>query len=241
MKRIIFISMLFSVLAISCGKEQESRPVRVTHENFIVYYDSPMAMHSTFWAENGNLFDPEEMYTADEFSIAFGSDKQGMSDVEYQITNIIYKNGGYPEKDRVFDSIARVNGDVDYNGASQFLFLTTHRRLKDMEVTSDADYDAAHPAGASLNDILTIEFRAADDFIANGFSYVATGYRPEEGTFLEPLDLFVGKQRRLLAFHFKVAFEKGPDRPDDHRFTITYTNEDDLTLSTTTDRIRIGK
>ncbi len=237
MKRIIFVTAL-SCFAVSCGKDTEFRPDMPTYENFVRRYIEPKAMSSMLWGEGNTSIDPVKTYASNKFWITFGTDTQSLSSTEYRASTI-YK-GGYVDKNRMFDSIALANGDIGYGGIYDFAGISNHRRMTNMEMVSDADYDTAHPAGTSLNDILMIEFWAADEFIANGFSYVGTGNRPD-GSYVEPLDVFVSKQRRLIAFEFKATFVKGPDQTGSHRFTITYTNEDNVVLTTTTDQIKIGK
>lgn len=137
-----------------------------------------------------------------------------------------------------YDSICRANGDTSYY-SHQTLTLATHRRVESLHVVSDQPYDAAHPAGASLDDLISIRFVAADRYIADEYRYTGPGAFFDGR--LESLSAFNAKQRRILSFHLELYFRYPPDAEREHCLHIAYRDEDGKTLRTPLRVVPIGR
>lgn len=172
----------------------------------------------------------------------WGSRADGMAWTEKEQTNA-----------KKFDSLAKAHNDTGYDRET-LIFVTKclYRQTKSIHVVSDTDYDASHPAGTPLDDILTITFNSAEDYLKSGYkaldSYLGQTTcgmndlegRPVKSTQLrESLAEFNQIQRKLIEFGFVFTPNIAPDQTSTHRFTVTYTNEDGVVLTGTTDPITI--
>ena len=126
-----------------------------------------------------------------------------------------------------------------------------YRRTTGIHVVSGTDYDEEHPAGTYLDDIIRIHFKSAEDYLATGYTSLkhylgkTTGpssyYGASDLDLSEYLDEFNRIQRKLIRFSFSFRLTKAPDRTGTHRFTITYTNEDGVELTGTTEPITVRR
>lgn len=74
--------------------------------------------------------------------------------------------------------LSQKNGDVDFNqiinlevwGHSVEVW-NTDNLISSITITSSADYDIAHPAGVSLNDIVEITYTTHKPFVENGYKH----------------------------------------------------------------------
>jgi len=156
-----------------------------------------------------------------------------------------------------FTELAKANDDLSYNRKKgQGFGNCLYRKTKSLHVVSDQDYDAEHPAGTLLDDILDVMFWSAEDYLESGytsfFDYLGETTRPiypersdgavvaSEGPYMiESLVEFNWLQRTLIDFGFIFMPTQAPDRTGTHRFTVTYMNEDGVELSGTTEPITI--
>ena len=150
--------------------------------------------------------------------------------------------------------LAQMLGNVS-QAETLFEFSTrphVYRRTTGIHVVSDTDYDGEHPAGTYLDDIMRIHFESAEDYLATGYTSLkqyqgkTTGPSSYYGSLpiidldlSEDLDEFNRIQRKLIRFSFSFRLTKAPEQTSTHRFTITYTNEDGVELSGTTQPITI--
>ncbi len=154
-----------------------------------------------------------------------------------------------------YDSLATAHKDITYDRYTDYQIPNClYRRTTAIHVVSDADYDAEHPAGTYLDDIITIRFTSAEDYLATGYSSRSTylgettqaplyieGFLSENDFWLsENLAEFNQIQRKLIQFAFTFVLEKGPDQAGEHHFTFTYMNEDGLVLTSRTPKFTIN-
>ena len=154
-----------------------------------------------------------------------------------------------------YDSLATAHNDLTYNRYTEFQISDCmYRRTSAIHVVSNTDYDAEHPAGTYLDDILLIRFTSAEDYLATGYSsrstylgktttapLASTDYPSMNDFWLcENLAEFNKIQRKLIQFAFTFTLTKGPKQTGKHQFTFTYMNEDGIVLTTTTPRFIIN-
>lgn len=113
-----------------------------------------------------------------------------------------------------------------------------------LDITSDTQYDAAHPAGTSLADMVIINISSAKEIIESGYDENLCGkeiniYGDEypvlsSGYELRmPLKQFNEEYRKLVDCRMNIDFPVAPDVTSTHRFTVTYRDEDGRVLTAT--------
>ena len=73
---------------------------------------------------------------------------------------------------KLFKRINEENGDCTYSRSRRFWAgfpTSTYPNILRVDVTCDVDYDESHKAGASLNDIIMVEYSSYADFIERGY------------------------------------------------------------------------
>ena len=149
-----------------------------------------------------------------------------------------------PELVNRYDSLCKVHKDTEYSkeikhySGHQF-YLATYRRML-LDITSDTQYDAAHPAGTSLADIINIRTNSAKEIIDNGYDKSLV-VKDEHGCVVlplghelkMPLEQFNREYRKLIADDIRLNFKTAPDITSTHRFTVTYRDEDGRVLTAT--------
>lgn len=154
-----------------------------------------------------------------------------------------------------YDSLSKAHNDLDYNRRTLTMVMAClYRRTTGIHVVSDTDYDEEHPAGTYLDDIMRVHFKSAEDYLATGYTSLkqylgkTTGPSSYYGSLpiidlelSEYLDEFNRIQRKLIQFSFNFRLTKAPDRTGTHRFTITYTNEDGVELTGTTEPVTVRR
>ena len=150
-----------------------------------------------------------------------------------------------PELVNRYDSLCKAHKDTEYSkkekhySGEQFPYAT-YRRMT-LDVTSDAPYDATHPSGTSLADIIDIYAYSAKEMIDNGYDYWSVCEKGEiydnAINFGKKLDMsltqFNEEYRKLIADNIKLKFKTAPDVTSTHRFTVTYRDEDGRVLTAT--------
>jgi hypothetical protein len=130
----------------------------------------------------------------------------------------------YPqEKVDHFKELAIKNRDTSFNRDGSFGSCLVDP-VKSINIVSDADYDDAHPAGTSLNDIIYIVFRSATEFVESNYTdeKYDTKKHPYDLHFIEPLDQFLEKKRNLVDGFFEFIFHHLPTKALTHNFTVYY-------------------
>lgn len=149
-----------------------------------------------------------------------------------------------PELVNRYDSLCKAHKDTEYSkkekhySGHQFIWAT-YRRMT-LDVTSDTQYDAAHPAGTSLADIVNIKTYSAKEIIENGYDKSLV-VKDEQGCLdlqlghelKMPLEQFNREYRKLIADNIRLNLKTAPDVTSTHRFTVTYRDEDGRVLTAT--------
>lgn len=144
--------------------------------------------------------------------------------------------------------------EIDNNLVIRSFFIND---FIDVEVTSDKDFDAEHPAGTSLNDVIRfvsvspwpyIKSRYTDTFDWNNTSlqsdYIQTIHNMYMDETHHPIDVPLSEvtvdDMTLLGFGdgeyiCSLFFTTGPTDNKQHTFTVTITEADGNTMSATCD------
>ena len=101
----------------------------------------------------------------------------------------------------------------------------TYTPIKKVTVTSSKDYDAAHPAGTDLADVLDISFMSLSEVLANDFDYdkIKIGKKHNSSALVikEPLSQFNTENRKLLSWMYGLYARKQPVEKSGHVITVT--------------------
>lgn len=266
MKQKIVLTVLLAAVLAGCSKEDGRIPLDPTpesgYENYVRNYIKPVELF-TFYTPTSKVvetagqnpfqitlrFDPS---TDETYSGGVKYTKE-MAD-RFWKDNCIYPSlEGHtfdPEARRVFDSLSTAHKDTEFQKSAystrKFLYMTAFRRLT-LDVVSDAPYDAAHPAGTSLADIITVRFPSAKEFIEDGYTWSdATKNLPHEDIstyegiiLIKSLTQFNTEHRKLVGGWFRMTFTKAPDATSTHRLTIVYRDEDGRELTSQMEPVTI--
>ena len=115
-----------------------------------------------------------------------------------------------------------------------------YRHLTSIDITSNADYDADHPAGTPLNDLVCIRFRSPKSYIDGG--YKTQGWRSEileyELNELQPDDTKLMwaasacyDPNFLYDYDFALYFKQAPTAKSQHTLSINLTTNDNVTYT----------
>lgn len=122
-------------------------------------------------------------------------------------------------------------------------FVCTER----IDVFSDTDNNADHPADTPLNDIVNIQFTSAEDYVQS--NYTKRKYLHELTTPVQEYDKECGEyypldeisyiqasleefnriKRALILFVFRLQFCSEPSQTAEHNFPTVYRNKHSLT------------
>ena len=137
----------------------------------------------------------------------------------------------------LYNKICEENNDVTYNNNIWDFApgiphnLASYPNFVAIDVVSDTDFDAEHPAGTSLNDLLLVTYSSYYEFIASNYT------KPEEEAlkdYAAILNSLTADDLRLLDEHgFVFHFIKYPEVLSKHNLTFTFTSADGTTHSTT--------
>ena len=213
-------------------QSERKEVVHLLHVSFI-----PGASYETY--NNGEVFSDE---MAEEFRYKH---------IIRPVYGFEYNDNEFPvipELVNRYDSLCKAHKDTEYAKTimpySGWQFgPATYRRMT-IDVTSDTQYDAAHPAGTSLADIIDIRTNSAKEVIESGYdykvcetmtNYTGTTYELALGHELKmPLEQFNREYRKLiLSYRIRLNFKTAPDVTSTHRFTVTYRDEDGRVLTAT--------
>ncbi len=129
------------------------------------------------------------------------------------------------EDKELYDSICAENGDTSFNRDVTLIvdlinISSSYPDVASINVTSDKDFDAEHPAGTPLNDCLEVTFYSA-------YQYIQSGYNEDE--------LSRDKQTKLLSevsstefllntYRREFEFVKQPTLLGTHTITFSLTS-----------------
>ena len=266
MKRITTIIIAaFAVFVLAgCSKQGEnddliggdSGPVM---NNYVSAYIRPVKL---FLPDNvSNYQDEENIYTQVMFftppsTLPFNDGEAWSREMvdKFEYENIVRPGYMFEQNDDEFpviptlvnryDSLCKAHKDTEYSkkekhySGEQFPYAT-YRRMT-LDITSDTQYDAAHPAGTSLADIVNIKAYSAKEIIDSGYD-LSLIVKNELGSLIlqkghelnMPLEQFNREYRKLVASSIRLNFPVAPDVTSTHRFTVTYRDEDGRVLTAT--------
>ena len=132
----------------------------------------------------------------------------------------------------MYDKICEANGDVSYNQNVHLpldvpTIMTSYPHISKINVYSDKDFDANHPAGTSLNDVMTICYRSAIPYIESG--YTADSLLLEE--IVKPLNELGTDDLRMELSNVFLRFTQDPDELSTHVLTFECTNAEGNTYN----------
>ena len=260
---IIIAAFAVFVLA-GCSKQGEnddliggdSGPVM---NNYVSAYIRPVKL---FLPDNvSNYQDEENIYTQVMFftppsTLPFNDGEAWSREMvdKFEYENIVRPGYMFEQNDDEFpviptlvnryDSLCKAHKDTEYSkkekhySGHQFIWAT-YRRMT-LDVTSDTQYDAAHPAGTSLADIVNIKTYSAKEIIESGYNKSLV-VKDEQGCLdlqlghelKMPLEQFNREYRKLIADNIRLNLKTAPDVTSTHRFTVTYRDEDGRVLTAT--------
>ncbi len=136
-----------------------------------------------------------------------------------------------------FERLAAYHGDENYNQEVWVYALGTAEgpaALADnylsLHVTSDKDWDGAHPAGTPLDDLLLVEFESHAGFIQSGYTTHSQDEKEVRISELTPADLTTIQSDCGSQF-MSLFFLQAPDQDEEHTLTVTLTASDGEVLS----------
>ena len=131
----------------------------------------------------------------------------------------------------LFNSIAERIGDTNWNRplSNGPPVGTVGKIITSINVVSDTDFDADHPSGIPLNDLISFYGHTPYYFIQNG-------YKGNEYKIINKKISELGENELVFIVPDPpISFIKLPDVQMNHRITMTITFEDGVVLSTTQD------
>lgn len=144
------------------------------------------------------------------------------------------------EEREQYDAICAKHGDVTYNRNVGLVsdIITEwglHPDIASVTVTSDKDFDAAHPAGTPLNDCAELTYRSAYDYVSSGYDQsFLTNDTPKEKT--EPLtEVSAGELSLMLEDYGLLTFTSSPETKGAHRISVTLNTADGRSFSASMD------
>ena len=257
MKKITIITALVSAVALvisGCSKDSPSRHLGPVMNNYVRNYIRPV-----------KLFLPDDSYQKRDcvytqyvfFLPCYNTPYNNGEVLTYEMTekfeyeNLIHDIGYYeynddeypPIKEHLlrYDSLCKAHKDTEYSKkekhyTGQQFGLATYRRMT-LDITSDTQYDAAHPAGTSLADIIDVCAYSAKEMIDSGYDYKSVCEKGDAMKYGKKLDMsltrFNEEYRKLIGDGIDLDFKTAPDVTSTHRFTVTYRDEDGRVLTAT--------
>ncbi len=199
----LLLSALFLLAATGCNRNKTNF---VFHENFIEYYETGSNLRLHLREEHDNP--------------------------PYYHIRIYYND--YPSKiiDKEsspvrFRRLAEHNGDTSFNqwidhwaepGTWPYTVEAWADNFQSMHVTSDADWDEAHPAGTPLDDILRIKIETYAEFIRSGYQMYPAAR--EKFIFISEL---TPDDMKMIAPDPTIHFTSAPTISPTHTLTLEWT------------------
>ncbi|MDR1896309.1 MAG: hypothetical protein LBR10_05920 [Prevotellaceae bacterium] len=196
---------------------------------------------------SGGAIDPDGRYFSISDVIRLCVGIEGYKDM---IDDCVQRNGNASdaecvERTQKYYAQASEIGDTLFNQmlhVSDVTAMSTLARIKSVIISSDKDFNAAHPAGSSLNDLFTIYFN-------DPYALIKNNYRPIEGTykylsganpdypfavFKETLSSVRFIERPFIDYRWDIVLNVGPETSDTYIFYVKVVLEDDSVLEAET-------
>lgn len=135
----------------------------------------------------------------------------------------------------LYDNICKENGDTCYNReifnpVGRPTVMTAYPHFTTINVYSNKDFDAQHPAGTPLNDVITVSYRSPLAFIESGYSEAdTTRYYPT----IKLLSELGSDDLRMNLDNIFLCFVKDPDVISTHMLTFETINAEGKRYKTT--------
>lgn len=136
-----------------------------------------------------------------------------------------------------FDSLCDKYGDISYNAprpghVGPCVCIDTD--YISMKVEAVDDFDAMHPAGSDVSDLIDCAYTTVYEFVHNGYECFDRETRPEDNygfnftdiykLKVQPLSSVSSDNTKLLyANDLLLVFKSFPDSPGEHKFRLTIT------------------
>ena len=229
MKR-IYLGLILICTFVFVGCSEKIGDKFYPSENYVTRYQDPL---SSYAAVYGSI---------DEYPVPSQSVVQFM--INLRVTESTANSLSYDVIDRKtdvtrFKELAQKFNDTEYNKINfnpppPVMYVQS----ESLNIVSDQDYDATHPAGSSLNDLFLVKYTSVDHILQNHYDMTRTEQQVELGLapweFMESVDAFNQKQPTLVWFYFWFYPTERPTGNKQHRFTITYKNVEGKELVATT-------
>ena len=151
MKRLILLSIVAMLLYIGCDRAKT-----VLFRSYINMYDYSENIQLKI-TEAGNIAIYQK-YTSEDDNIKTAS--------------YSFKSKG--ENKKIYDELCKIHNDLSYNQKRSYIVAPLWGRcsaidFREIDVISDKDFDAEHPAGTSLKDIVRFVSVSPKKFIDSGY------------------------------------------------------------------------
>ncbi len=217
-----------------CNKEVTRFP---KSDHYILRYQNPSSMYA------------ETKSAADTPPI--GSTPAKVTDGHFVVYTRPYSSPALSESkdlvdDATFETLAERFGDTHFGGTTIDCLSVPvmYVQTESVNIVSDNDYDADHPAGSSLNDLFVIQYKCVDNILKKPYDFEPTDEQQKWGLpawcFAEKVSDFNLRRPTLLQFNFIFSPVTDPDRSGIHRFTITWANIEGKVLSATTQPVQLA-
>lgn len=230
MKRVIFLSLVAVLLCMGCDISKT--------ELFKSY------INTYYYSENIQL------RITDAGNIAIYREYTSKED---NIKTAVYSFKSKGEEKKIYDELCKIHNDLSYNQKRSYIRFTNWGicsaiDFREIDVVSNKDFDAEHPAGRSLKDVVRFVSISPKQFIDSGYKATFDWEKNEPGFFAkDPMipSMFryekenhfpingllsdIGKDEMQMLpvnTHGILFFDKQPTAEKEHSLTVTiYTRE----------------
>ena len=230
MKRVIFLSLAAVLLFMGCDISKT-----ILFKSYVTRY---------FYSENIQL------RITDAGNIAIY--REYMSENK-KVKTAIYSFRSKGEEKKIYDELCKIHNDLSYNQKRSYIADPLWGKcsaidFREIDVVSDKDFDAEHPAGRSLKDIVRFVSISPKQYIDSGYAATFDWKKNEPGFFAkDPMipSMFkyekenhfpingllsdIGKDEMQMLpvnTHGILFFDKQPTAEKEHSLTVTiYTRE----------------
>lgn len=230
MKSRIIIAICLTIVGMCACKEPAETVPKSKH--LLRNFQNPVAMYATASLASSSIQGISEV-RYNNLSVWVESFKNTEELAEYIVSA--------EQKEQLYEQF----GDMNFNDWNVISAPVLYRQSIGLDIISDTDYDATHPAGTSLNDIFTCLYQCADNMLNPPYNNKKTAEQ-ELSTpnlpcyyFKENMTVFNEKKPTLIVFNFHLTPTVPPATTSTHRFTVTYKNIDGVELSSTTEPVTI--
>lgn len=121
----------------------------------------------------------------------------------------------------LFNSIADKTGGGNYNNYLVYPVIAVSKNIVSVNLMSNADFDASHPAGTPLDDLVIFHALTSYDFIQNGYKGERYKTIHKKLNELSEDDLMY-----IMVNGSYILFTKMPEMEMNHRLTMTVKFDD---------------